>query len=104
MMRLRHVVTTRAEPLEQEDGAGRRLHRHHHHQHPRREVEGLQEGCRGDDSRPLGHQNGDARLEEGDGEVDNRFSADTEEMLKKLQLSVLWIVEQSKTSKNKINL
>ena len=87
-MRLRHIVPTGTEPFEQENGASRGLDRHHHHQHPGGEVERLQEGRRGDDPRPLGHQDGDARLEEGDGEVNHRFSDISKEMLNKLQPSV----------------
>ena len=56
VMRLRHVVAAGAEPLEHEDGAGCGLDSHHHHQHPRGEVEGLEEGGGGDDPRPLGDQ------------------------------------------------
>ena len=52
------------------------LHGHHHHQHPGGEVEWLEEGGGGDDARPLGHEDRDARLQEGDGEVDHRLSAD----------------------------
>ena len=52
------------------------LHGHHHHQHPGGEVEWLEEGGGGDDARPLGHEDRDARLQEGDREVDHGLSGD----------------------------
>ena len=88
-MRLRHIVPTGTEPFEQEDGASRGLDRHHHHQHPGGEVERLQEGRRGDDPRPLGHQDGDARLEEGDREVDHGFSEITKKFTQVATVSFL---------------
>ena len=73
MMGLGHVVPAGAEPLEHEDGARGGLDRHHHHQHPRGEVERLEEGGGGDDPCPLGDEDGDPSLEERDGEVNDRF-------------------------------
>ena len=71
MVGLGHVVAAGADPLEHEDGAGRRLDRHHHHQHPRGDVEWLEEGGGGDDPSPLRDEDRDAGLKKGDGEIYN---------------------------------
>ena len=71
---LGHVVATGAEPLEQEDGASGRLDSHHHHQHPRGEVERLEEGGGGDDPSPLGHEDRDPSLQERNREINYGFS------------------------------
>ena len=86
MVGLGHVVAAGADPLEHEDGAGRRLDRHHHHQHPRGDVEWLEEGGGGDDPSPLHHhhhhhyhhnhhylrdEDRDTGLKKGDGEIYN---------------------------------
>ena len=71
MVGLGHVVAAGADPLEHEDGAGRRLDCHHHHQHPRGDVEWLEEGGGGDDPGPLRDEDRDAGLKKGDGEIYN---------------------------------
>ena len=73
MVGLGHVVAAGTEPLKQKDGAGSGLDSHHHHQHPRGEVEWLEEGGGGDYPRPLGHEDGDSGLQERNGEINYRF-------------------------------